>query len=363
MRRPTRQRTACLLSPDRLAPSDGRLQVIGAFNPGAIDLGGEILLLVRVAEAAAEQRPGSTALPRWAPGDVEIDWLPDDALERIDQRVVRLKNTGAHRLTFTSHLRAYRLADPFDLDMDAIRRGRMVLPSGPYETFGIEDPRITRLGDTFYITYVAVSEHGAATALMRTTDFDRFERLGIIFPPENKDVVLFPEKVGGRYAALHRPNPNTRFHPPEAWVAYSDNLLDWGDHAVLAGLGEGQAWSADRVGAGCPPVATERGWIELYHANSRAPIAPSGTVGAYVGALALLDRDDPSRVLEQSAEPVMTPEAAFEQVGFLPNVVFPTAMLERADQYLVYYGAADTATGVIAWQKDDVLRTLDRSEL
>jgi predicted GH43/DUF377 family glycosyl hydrolase len=358
MRRPTRQRTACLLTPDRLAPSDPRLTVIGAFNPGAIEHDGAIWMLVRVAETAAESRPGHTPLPRWEGGDVVIDWAANDALDPIDARVVRLKRTGMKRLTFTSHLRAVRMDDPFHVDDAALADAARLYPFSEYETFGVEDPRITRLADACYITYVAVSPHGAATALMRTRDFGHFERLGLIFPPENKDVVLFPGHVDGQYAALHRPNPNTLFHPPEMWLAYSDDLRHWGGHAALHGIGEDQPWSAGRVGAGCPPIATEHGWLELYHANTKTPDSRSAQVGAYVGALALLDHHAPSRVIAQSEAPVMVAEADFETQGFVPNVVFPTAMIERGDHYLVYYGAADAATGVTAFDKTDLLHTL-----
>ena len=102
------------------------------------------------------------------------------------------------------------------------------LPDSEMEEFGVEDPRITALGGRYYFTYVAVSRHGAATALASTTDFRQFERHGIIFCPENKDVVLFPEQVGGEFVALHRPNAATPFCRPEMWVARSPDLVRLG---------------------------------------------------------------------------------------------------------------------------------------
>ena len=175
------------------------------------------------------------------------------------------------------------------------------LPRGELEEFGVEDPRITRLDDRYYFTYVAVSRHGAATALASTEDFATFERHGIIFPPENKDVVLFPERIGGRYAALHRPNPATLFHPPEMWLAWSSNLRDWGGHEPLSFAPA--EWESGRVGGGVPPIRTEEGWLEIYHGNRR-PARP-GEVGEYTSAALLLDLDNPAKVLKRTREPIL----------------------------------------------------------
>ena len=161
------------------------------------------------------------------------------------------------------------------------------------EEFGVEDPRITALDGRYYFTYVAVSRHGAATALASTTDFRDFERHGIIFCPENKDVVLFPEKVEGEFVALHRPNAATPFCRPEMWVARSPDLVRWGRHECLHG-GDAE-WETGRVGAGTPPVRVEGGWLEIYHGN-RQPTRP-GEVGRYSTGLLLLDHDNPARIL------------------------------------------------------------------
>src|SRR5439155_20611952 len=106
-------------------------------------------------------------------------------------------------------------------------------PGTPLEEFGVEDARITWLDGRYRITYVAVSRHGAATALASTADFLTFERHGIVFCPENKDVVLFPERIDDEYGALPRPNPATPFCRPGMWVARSTDLIHWGRHDVL----------------------------------------------------------------------------------------------------------------------------------
>ena len=169
------------------------------------------MLLVRVAERPRERRPGFTGLPRWDPaGGLTIDWVPDAELEPVDPRVVRRKADGLVRLTFISHLRVVRCGDG-----RAVREvtGVTFRPQAELEEFGVEDPRITPLDGRFYFTYVAVSRHGPATALASTADFRTFERHGVIFCPENKDVVLFPERIGGAYAALHRPVCGDPVHP------------------------------------------------------------------------------------------------------------------------------------------------------
>ena len=133
------------------------------------------------------------------------------------------------RLTFISHLRVFTSRDGRTIDN---LNGPMFLPANEMEEFGLEDPRITRIGDRYYITYVAVSRHGPATALASTTDFKTLDRHGIIFCPENKDVVLLPARVGGEYVALHRPLGNMPFCRPEMWIARSPDLVTLGQAPV-----------------------------------------------------------------------------------------------------------------------------------
>ena len=211
-------------------------------------------------------------------------------------------------------------------------------PKLTLEEFGVEDPRITALDGRFFFTYVAVSRHGAATALASTTDFRQFERHGIIFCPENKDVVLFPERIDGQYVALHRPNAATPFCRPEMWVARSPDLIHWGRHECLHG--GGAEWETGRVGAGTPPVRVDSGWLEIYHGN-RQPTRP-GEVGTYATGVLLLDPNDPARVLRRTATSIFEPTADFERHGFVPDVVFPTGIVEAGPSYLIYYGAADS---------------------
>ena len=350
---PRRVLTRCLLRPADVRPQFEGFEVIGAFNPAATDFGEEVVFLVRVAERPIATREGHIALPYWdwRRREVAIDWLRLGEVDILDPRIVRLRRSGHLRLTFVSWLLVAFSRDGLSID----RFGEApFLPATRYETFGVEDPRLAKLGDRFYFTYVAVSEHGVATALASTTDFRSFQRHGIIFCPENKDVILFPEKIQDRYVALHRPNPNAHFGRPEIWIARSHDLLHWGDHARLLGAEAG--WATVKVGGGTPPVRTERGWLSLFHGH----IAPekagdAADVGEYAAATMLLDSDDPGRIAGLSPHPVMRAETDFERSGFLPDVVFPTALLRRDDQLDVYFGAADTATGVARYSLKDIL--------
>ena len=202
-----------------------------------------------------------------------------------------------------------------------------------------------------YFTYVAVSRHGAGTALASTMDFQSFDRHGMIFCPENKDVVLFPARIDGEYVALHRPNAATPFCRPEMWVARSSDLIDWGRHECLHG--GGAEWETGRVGAGTPPVRTEEGWVEIYHGN-RQPTRP-GEVGMYSTGVLLLDLDNPAKILRRTAHSIFEPTTEYERTGFVPDVVFPTGIVETGESYLVYYGAADCCTAVVEFSRDEVL--------
>jgi predicted GH43/DUF377 family glycosyl hydrolase len=345
--------THLLLRPEDVPPSRDDWEVIGAFNPGAVRFGKVVVLLVRIAERPQEQRAGWTALPRWSPGEGPvIDWAKNDDLEFLDPRVVRQRTDGLLRLTFVSHLRLVTSRDGRSVDQIG---APAIAPEGRYEEYGVEDARITPLDGLYYITYVAVSRHGAATALASTVDFKSFQRHGIIFCPENKDVMLFPERVAGQYVALHRPNGSTPFTRPQIWLARSPDLVRWGDHRFL--YGGSRPWETGRVGGGTPPIATDNGWLEIYHGNLRPSYV--GEVGAYFGAAMLLDKEDPARILRIGREPILTPTLDFEREGFVANVVFPTSALNDEDRLLVYYGASDAYTAVVELSRSDVLGVLE----
>ena len=302
-----------------------------------------------MAERPRERRAGYTALPRWQTGaGLTVDWIANDEIDSLDARVVQRKCDGLVRLTFASHLRILHSGDGRSIDREDDARFE---PRGEFEEFGVEDPRITCIGDKYWFTYVAVSHHGPATALASTTDFQAFTRHGVIFPTENKDVVLFPEPIDGECVALHRPLGGTPFTQPEIWLARSEDMIHWGRHEVL--LGSVSGWDAGRVGAGAPPIRTPDGWLEIYHGSARPP--RNSGVGAYSAAALLLDVNEPHRIVRKSSEPILVPEADFEQEGFMPNVVFPTGVVDRGDTLFIYYGAADTVSAVAELSKVDII--------
>ena len=340
------------MRPEDLNPLRGDFTVICVFNPGVVKMNDEIALLARVAEKPRERRPGFIGLPRLgSDGAVVVDWVRKEEWDQADSRVVRRKHDNFLRLTSISHLQVFRSCDGQSADWAL---GPYLLPESPFEEYGVEDPRITKIEGKYWITYVAVSRYGAATALASTEKFETFERHGLIFCPENKDVVLFPHKVSGQYVSLHRPNPNSHFGRPQIWIARSPNLLHWGQHECLySGCDD---WESDRVGAGAPPIALDEGWLEIYHGSRRS--TKTNEVGAYSAGALLLDRDDPTRILKRSRGPIMQPSADFELTGFVPNVVFPTALIECKDLLQLYYGAADTSIGVVEFSRRELLETL-----
>lgn len=341
-----------MLRPADLQPISEHTRVVGTFNPGGAAVGDEVALLVRVVEQPTEQRDGYVASPGFgASGELAIDWLDRQGLDLSDPRKY-VSEAGITRLRFFSYLKVFWSKDGTTID----RPGPLLMPQGIYEEYGIEDPRITKIGDTYYITYVCVSRHGVNTSLMSTTNFETFTRHGIIFPPENKDVVLFPERIGGEFVCMHRPVPHMQFLPPEIWLARSPDLIHWGRHEQL--LGADAEWGNNRIGGGTPPIRTPDGWLTIYHGSQKG--LDDSAAGIYTAGLLLMDLENPNRIIGYSPEPVMRPELEFEQGGYVANVVFPTAIIERDDAYLVYYGAADQYVGVVGFKREDVMKAMKR---
>lgn len=205
------------------------------------------------------------------------------------------------------------------------------VPEEDYEEYGVEDPRVTYLDGWYYMLYTAFSPIGTRVALARSRNLIGWERMGIVLPDENnKDAALFPRKIKGRYAMFHR-------RKPDMWIAYSDDLLHWTDHQIIMSPRPG-LWDSVRIGAGGPPFYTDAGWLTFYHGFGEARI--------YCLGVALLDLEDPTRVLKRQEEPVLCPRAPWEEVGDVPNVVFSCGGIEREDEYLIYYGGADHVMAV-----------------
>lgn len=209
-------------------------------------------------------------------------------------------------------------------------------PDYPYEAFGVEDPRITYVEETgdYLIAYTAYSFLGAGVALAKTRDFETVERLGLIFPPNNKDACVFPRKVNGEWVMLHRPVSGDAEH---MWVAYSPDLHHWGRHRYVLLEASGPRWDAARIGAGSVPVETEEGWLVIFHGVKYLAGSPIYRAGA-----ALLDLHQPDKVIARLPYWIMSPSEPYETQGDAPNVVFPSATIPHGDNLYIYYGAADS---------------------
>jgi predicted GH43/DUF377 family glycosyl hydrolase len=211
------------------------------------------------------------------------------------------------------------------------------------EQWGVEDPRITRIGDEYYVVYVGYSAFGPLVSLAKTRDFVNWERCGVLQPPEDKDAALFPTTFDGRWALIHRPVPNMPGLGTHMWLSYSPDLTYWGEAQVLIAAQRGSHWDANKIGLGPPPMLTKDGWLVCYHA---VRTTASGSI--YRVGLAMLDLDDPSTVIARSNEWIFGPRESYEQMGDVPGVVFPCGWILRddGDTVHVYYGGADTVVCV-----------------
>jgi beta-1,4-mannooligosaccharide/beta-1,4-mannosyl-N-acetylglucosamine phosphorylase len=213
------------------------------------------------------------------------------------------------------------------------------------------DPRLVVIDDTFYITWCD-DFPGPAIGLGMTKDFTRFVKLEHPLMPFNRNGVLFPRKVGGEYLLLSRPSDSGHTPFGDVILSHSPDLTYWGKHRLVMRRGGPGWWQGVKIGAGPVPIETRHGWLLFYH-------GVSGPCNGFVYSFgaALLDRDDPSRVLYRTRDYLLTPERPYETTGFVGNVAFPCATLADADtgRIAIYYGAADTYTAVAFAQVDALL--------
>ena len=304
----------------------------------------------------------------------------------VDGRVVMLYRAVSDLGEYVSRLGLAQSEDGYRFQR--VTSEPVLGPELDEEVGGIEDPRITPDDDGFLVTYAAVTvvpgpvyeamgffartridpctarpgipPFGPTyTGLLRTTDFRTFERMGFITPPgiDDRDGVLFPERINGRYALLHRPSTWVGkaygTDAPGMWLAFSNDLRTWdygrGDAYRLMTPRFG--WEGMKIGGGPPPVRTPAGWLVIYHGVDERYVY---RVGA-----ALLDLNDPLKVLGRTRESLMQPDERWEQVGVIPNVVFPTAAISTPDgELLIYYGGADRVIGLATADMEQLLDLL-----
>jgi predicted GH43/DUF377 family glycosyl hydrolase len=222
----------------------------------------------------------------------------------------------------------------FDLTPDEI----LVPTETPFTTYeeARYDPRITRIDDVYYICHASENRFGCQVSVARTRDFATFEKIAIASQPTNRNMVLFAEKINGLYARLDRPFESGR--NGNIWISYSPDLIHWGQSECIL-QSRPFAWDQGKIGPGAPPVKTSHGWLVIYHG-----VTPRINSQIYKAGVALLDLEDPRKVLARSKEYLMAPRESYERIGDVPNVVFPTAALPdwEKDELRIYYGAADT---------------------
>jgi predicted GH43/DUF377 family glycosyl hydrolase len=337
-----------IIKPSDVKPSMEGYEVVGAFNPGATIFGDEIILLLRVAEKC-ESKDGYVRTPVYHfendmsfPGIMELKKDDPDIVLK-DTRGVVYK--GRDYLSTISHIRLARSKDGIHF---TIEDKPFIYPVDESEKYGCEDVRITKIDGKYYINFTVVSEDSWSTKLVETEDFTKIERKGIIFHPENKDVAIFPEKINGKYLALHRPN-NSGFGKASIWYSESPDLLHWGNHKCIVRPRD-MKWESSKIGGGTPPIKTSKGWLTIYHGK--------GDNSLYSLFVLLLDLNDPSKIIRRAEKPLLIPTEPFETEGFFGNVVFSNGLVEKDGQIYLYYGAADESVGLAITTIESLLKSL-----
>ena len=337
-----------IIMPENVIPSRPGFKVVSVFNCGAVRFNGEILLLMRIAEIPENNNPEMELAPMLDEKTCKIVVKEfnraDSSIDFSDPRVIRTSST--FYLTSISHFRIARSKNGIDFEVE---KKPAMFPENKYERFGIEDPRITRIDEKYFISYSAVSDiTGISVCMASTADFVKFKRHGVIFMPDNKDVSIFPEVINDRYYALSRPAPG-EFGIKDMWISESADLIHWGDHTRLMGTREG-CWDNQRVGCGAPPFRIQEGWMEIYHGAS---IGSRYCLGAV-----LLDADNPHKIIARCEEPIIEPEMDYELNGFFGNVIFTCGVLYEEGMVKIYYGAADTCIAYAEISLADILKQM-----
>lgn len=280
-----------------LAPSRWPYPINAVMNAGATTVDGETVLLCRV-----EDRRGISHLTVARSKDGYSNWIVED--------------------------------EP------------LIAPSEdhPEERWGVEDPRITRIDeiDGWAISYTAFAPGGPGISLATTHDFKTIKRYGLVRVPEDKNGVVLPRRVNGKWVLFHRPTTVIGARS-DVWLTRSADLASWSSPEPVLMTREGGWWDSARVGMGPPPLETSEGWLVVYH-GVRQTVAGA----LYRAGLALLELENPSKVLHRSDDWILGAQTPYELMGDVPGVVFPCGLIhvEGTDELRLYYGAADTCIGL-----------------
>lgn len=253
------------------------------------------------------------------------------------------KHNGKYLMLFRAHRDNGRsilgLAESDDGFRFVARPEPFMVPStegvfAEYEAFSVEDPRICRIDDEYFITYSAYSKHGVRIGLAKTRDFSSIERVALITQADLRNVVIFPAKFDGRYARLDR--PHSEISPWSIWISYSPDLVHWGDSRVVMKPVQ-YHWDEMKIGPGATPIRTPRGWLHIYHG-----VFPTMDGAVYRLGVALHDLEDPSQVIGVCDRWILQPEDPWEVTGYVHNVVFTCGAVPEDDGTIkIYWGGAD----------------------
>lgn len=330
--------------------------VLGAFNPGLTRLpNGNLLMMVRVAEALRT--------PIVDDNVHAIRWLGGSSYMADAYPLAQFNTTDPRHFEFVSHGRtALGLTSlswllPVELSADGLEvirahYDKAIAPRADYQCYGVEDARISLINSVYYMTVCSVSPERHATSLYTSKDGLSYALQGLVLDHQNKDMLLFEGRIGGKFWALTRPIGASYFlYPresafeaaPSINLATSPDALHWKPHEAPFIRALRHHATTAKVGGGAQPILTPKGWLILYHG-----VAPKGVVGIYRTFFAIVDADDPSRILRQEtttplleADPALT--VPHQDQLYLTDIVFTTGIVEHGDNYIVASGEADLA--------------------
>ncbi len=291
--------------------------------------------------------------------------IPGDVTSVFNPGAVR--HDGRELLMLRVQTRARRtqlmIAEHHGEERYTVRPEPVHIPELPDSIYHAYDPRLTPIDGEVLIQFACDTDAGCRLGLARTADFENFELVGMDASGDRRNGVIFPERIDGRYARLERPNlVRPEGGPPtgsQIVLATSDDLIHWYEMGPVMS-GRPRYWD-ELIGSGPPPVKTRSGWLHVYHGVATHFAAAQ----VYQAGVALLDLDDPRRLLARSRENILEPRELYEQVGQVPNVIFPSGLIvERVDEQgfalpespaRLYYGAADTVVGLAQTTIEELL--------
>ena len=295
-----------------------------------------------------------------------IDWNPTKKSARIFNSAVLPYEDGFIGVFRADHkngrpqLHLGRSTDALNWDIEDEEIHWVDEQGNDYQPSYAYDPRLVKIDDTYYIVWCC-DFGGAALGLGMTKDFNTFVRLENPFIPFNRNGVLFPRKVNDKFLLLSRPSDSGHTPFGDIFLSESPDLVHWGRHRRVMTKGGQGWWQGTKIGSGATPIETSEGWLMFYH-------GVSGTCNGFVYSMgaAILDKDNPSKVLYRTRDYLLTPEKEYEKTGFVPNVAFPCATLQDPEtgRIAIYYGAADTYVAVAYAQVDELVKYIkENSEL